>query len=401
MEYGSGLRIGVVGGSIAGCAMALAATNAGAEVTVYERSSGRLRERGFGIGVPQPLLEQLVEMGYLDPATPVHRVRHRIWVTRTERAGGERELWRQTGAAALCNWGLLWQGLYSRIPDIDYRTGASVDEVRADEHGVTLRTAGSEQRFDMVIGADGYRSTIRHLIDPHTAPQLAGYALWRACYPESLVPHAVPELTDGSVTVVFEHGHAVFYLIPDAPAGRRLNWAVYAYPPRSLRAERQYLPGDSTEAARFIKVFASTVLPARWAELISVTDDAAIAVYPVFDLAVPRYTAGPFALAGDAGALARPHTASGAVKAVQDALCLQQALRDSERPADALARYDQLRRTEGNRLVQLGRRIGHDQVEATPDWHAMDAATMPGWTSRTLGSTVHYLYPGSGELTVR
>ncbi|MEW9510053.1 hypothetical protein [Streptomyces bacillaris] len=60
------LRIGVIGGSIAGCAAAVAGSRTGADVTVYERSGAELQDRGFGIVIPPPLHRELVGCGYLD-----------------------------------------------------------------------------------------------------------------------------------------------------------------------------------------------------------------------------------------------------------------------------------------------------------------------------------------------
>ena len=66
-------RIGIVGGSIAGCAAALAARRAGFEATVFERSAD-LRDRGLGVAMPVTTYEDLTAAGYLDPGLPVHRV---------------------------------------------------------------------------------------------------------------------------------------------------------------------------------------------------------------------------------------------------------------------------------------------------------------------------------------
>ena len=59
----AGSRVAVIGGSIAGCAAAIALRRAGCEVTVFERSQGALRARGAGIIVPRPLLAQLTAAG--------------------------------------------------------------------------------------------------------------------------------------------------------------------------------------------------------------------------------------------------------------------------------------------------------------------------------------------------
>jgi pyruvate/2-oxoglutarate dehydrogenase complex dihydrolipoamide dehydrogenase (E3) component len=42
----AGSRVGIVGGSVAGCAMAVAAANLDCEVVVFEASSGLLEDRG-------------------------------------------------------------------------------------------------------------------------------------------------------------------------------------------------------------------------------------------------------------------------------------------------------------------------------------------------------------------
>ncbi|MEK8145487.1 hypothetical protein NKH18_41475 [Streptomyces sp. M10(2022)] len=106
----------------------------------------------------------------------------------------------------------------------------------------------------------------------------------------------------------------------------------------------------------------------------------------------PRSADPPFLLAGDAASVTRPHTASGAVKALQDALCLEQALRESPAPADALRHYARERTAEGARLMELGRRLGGAQVERTPDWTAMDQDAVDAWCRATLAGSTSYLY---------
>src|SRR5215471_20810572 len=76
----TGLNVAIVGGSIAGCAAAIALRRSGCEVTVYERSPANLRDRGYGIGIPLVVRDELAEAGYLDPAMPVHRCEDRLWL---------------------------------------------------------------------------------------------------------------------------------------------------------------------------------------------------------------------------------------------------------------------------------------------------------------------------------
>ncbi|MFI8352498.1 hypothetical protein [Streptomyces cyaneofuscatus] len=111
MAAATALRIGVVGGSIAGCAAAVAGSRAGADVTVYERSGAELQDRGFGIVIPPPLHRELVASGYLDARMETAPVATRVWLTREPGGRSTRELARQSSPVTPCNWGLLWRSL--------------------------------------------------------------------------------------------------------------------------------------------------------------------------------------------------------------------------------------------------------------------------------------------------
>lgn len=49
--------------------------------------------------------------------------------------------------------------------------------------------------------------------------------------------------------------------------------------------------------------------------------------------------------------------------------------------------YTTERTTAGNSIVELGRRIGHAQVESTPPWSAMTPADFEEWTAATLSGS--------------
>jgi 2-polyprenyl-6-methoxyphenol hydroxylase-like FAD-dependent oxidoreductase len=78
----AGSRVAVIGGSIAGCAVAIALTRAGCDVTVFERTSGSLHDRGFGIGLPPDTLGQMVAADYVDASIPAIRATTRLFVIR-------------------------------------------------------------------------------------------------------------------------------------------------------------------------------------------------------------------------------------------------------------------------------------------------------------------------------
>ncbi|MGC7101091.1 FAD-dependent monooxygenase [Amycolatopsis lurida] len=386
-------RTVVVGGSIAGCAAAIAASRAGHRVTVYERRAGTLADRGFGIAIPPGLRAELITAGYLDADMPVGSARERIWV----RGPDATVLWRQPSRVATCNWGLLWSSLRSRIPDVAYRSGQPVAAVRASAGQGLVTVSDTDVVSDLVIGADGYRSQVRRALAPATRPSYAGYCLWRSSIP-------VSELADTSyirkvlaaayVTVVFPGGHGILYLIPGGDGGLRLNWAIYAAAPNQEIDTGISPPSGHTPAplVDHVRNIVTDFFPGPWRDAVLTTSPARIATQPVHDLTMTRVATPPFLLAGDAATITRPHTASGAVKALQDALALADALRKAPSLHAAVREYDRVRTEAGNFLVGLGRDLGRAQVENTPDWSTMGPSEMDSWTRMTLKTRTHYLY---------
>ena len=62
-----------------------------------------------------------------------------------------------------------------------------------------------------------------------------------------------------------------------------------------------------------------------------------------------------------------------------------------------LAVYDEERTATGRSLVDLGRRIGRDQVEQTPRWAEMAPADFEAWTAATLSGEQLYFYGNAEE----
>src|SRR5919109_33287 len=133
-----GSRVGIVGGSIAGCAMAVAAGRLGCDVTVFEASTGDLEDRGAGIGIPLPLREQLTARGYLPVATPCCHPPERLWVAADPADPAGRVMWRHAFPVAAHNWGVLWRAVRSLVPDTAYHKGKAVRGCRPDAEGVTV-----------------------------------------------------------------------------------------------------------------------------------------------------------------------------------------------------------------------------------------------------------------------
>ena len=153
---------------------------------------------------------------------PVVRGTERLFVVRDGAPSG-RVLWRQPLHVRFTNWSVLWQDLRRRIPDQAYRAGITARVVDADPSGVTVSTGADEERFDLVVGADGYASGVRRRVAPESSRHLPGYGLWHGTYPEYLLLDGMPpELEHAGTTVCFPGGHCMIYLIPDRDTTQRL-----------------------------------------------------------------------------------------------------------------------------------------------------------------------------------
>jgi 2-polyprenyl-6-methoxyphenol hydroxylase-like FAD-dependent oxidoreductase len=232
-----------------------------------------------------------------------------------------------------------------------------------------------------VIGADGYCSTVRAALFADVGPVYAGYVLWRGSYDERLLPATAigSFLEQGFATICFAGGHAVIYLIPgqDGRTGagqRRVNWAIYGVPPDGVdfKGPTSIPPGGvSGRLAGRLDEIVGEHLPPAWAEVVRAGGPGVVFVQPIYDHAAPTFVAGRVVLAGDAAALSRPHTGSGATKALQDAVAFEDAGRASGSWPEILAAFNAERCAAGTGLVESGRQLGGGLVERTPDWAAM------------------------------
>ncbi|MET8983226.1 FAD-dependent monooxygenase [Streptomyces sp. NPDC004539] len=385
-----------MGGSIAGCAAVLALGRAGAgEITVYERASGRMAERGVGVAVHNDRYAELESAGYIDASVPWARIVHNRFYVRDHTAPHDprgREVAVMPFPFRTYNWGSLWQDLRRRIPEaVEFRTGAAVETVEVTPEGAVVHTGGGSEHYDVVIGADGYRSAVRAAAYADVLPEYAGYLAWRGAYPASRLPD--PELLPGDegAYVLFDGGHLVVYRIPDGAGGHRVNWILYATPPpgldQGLHTPTSLPPGTADDGLRaHLAQICAEMLPPYWADLVQATTSDELLLQPIYDFTAPHYAVDRALLIGDAATVARPHTGAGAVKALQDVTLLEKALTSAADWPEGLAAYDAGRAPVGRAMVDLGRRLGQALVTETPNWRTFDQTALETWWKEATGA---------------
>ena len=389
----SGLRVGIIGGSVAGSVTAAELVRLGADVMVFERSR-HLEDRGAGIGLALSLVETLKERSLIDADMAHIPVFNRRFVVRCDKEDPYlgRTIWEQSFASASTNWDVLYRQVRRRVPDAVFHQGWHVVSIRKQADGeVSLELAdGHVLPFDLVVCADGYDSLGRRLLFPGHEPRYVGYIIWRGLIPEDLVADIA--LFEGvRVFTMYEGGHAIFYLVPGRNGelkvgSRRLNWGIYdkvsdedlerILTDAEGTVHRGSLPpGAASETqVAYVHNLAKTFFPRFVAQVVCATDKPF--VQAIYEARVPAYHRSRICLIGDASTLVRPHTAAGSVKAMTDALALSKALA-TRGPLDAvLQAWDDERCAAGSQLVNLGQALGEALVTRVPDWSTMNPAMM-------------------------
>lgn len=402
------LQVGVIGGSIAGCTVAIELLRLGCEVSIFERSGDELKDRGAGIGVPSSVIDTYIERDLVDADIPYFPATtfSRIWRTADEQRYGYLA-WDQPTQLAALNWGGLYRNLRARVPEKNYLAHhkvVSLEEMPNNRVSVVLAD-GSAAEFDLVVCADGYASLGRQTLFPEVSVDYAGYVLWRGFMPESELDEWEP-LDSGIRCLGYPGGHGIFYFVPGADGslerGHRLvNWGMYV--PVAAHELAEFLtdkngnpcegslsPGMMPEATeRGLKDMAFQRVPDYYANILEKSPDTF--AYSIYDCQVPAYRRGRICLAGDAGAFARPHSAAGALKGMNDALSLAEALGSHALIDEALDRWNIERTATNNGLVSFGNQLGQALVKKIPDWSAMDAESMEKWFTSIVTIQTEYL----------
>ena len=368
----------VIGGSLGGLLAGGNLQRSGWDVTIIERSSLKLEGRGAGLGVHPPMLEGLLAAGArVDGAVGV-ALACRVALARDGRVEAE------VAMPQFCtSWARLYSMLSAAFPEERIRRGVPMVRFTQDDEGVTAYLAnGGTLRSDLLVGADGVRSTVRRQLFPSVELMYAGYIAWRGMVEEK----ALSATTHAALFERFGWGlipgeHILGYPVPGigddlTPGRRRYNFVWYrpvAADPtlRDMLTDssgRYHPDGISPQAIRpeFIAALhrdAETLLAPQWAEMVKVAEQPLF--QPIGDLVSPQMVTGRVALLGDAAFVARPHAARGAIKAGHDAIALATALAPSP-VQEGLHRYDMLRRSANIAIVTESRRQGAYLEGKTP-----------------------------------
>src|SRR5262245_42204630 len=180
------MRALVIGGSLGGLLAANLLARDGWDVEVFEQADEALAGRGAGIISHPELFRALEIIGV--PLDDSYGVDIPLRAT-YDRSGAI--LARLASQQIFTSWGRLYQPLKSPLPVARYHFGHALQSHEQDAGGVSARFAnGRIARGELLIGADGIRSSVRAQLAPDARPLYAGYVGWRGLADENAVSQA-------------------------------------------------------------------------------------------------------------------------------------------------------------------------------------------------------------------
>jgi 2-polyprenyl-6-methoxyphenol hydroxylase-like FAD-dependent oxidoreductase len=338
----------VIGGGIAGPVTALALQQAGIEATIFEAYDGPAESVGGGMGLAPNGLHALDAIGVGDAiravSTEMNGIVLQSWNgKRLAEFGTLPGIPPQRFVIRAELFGVLRRAVEERgIPIVH---GKRITDVVEEGAAVTARFAdGSTATADVLIGADGIRSTVRRLIDP-TAPEphFAGTAGFGA-----LLGHTGLAPTDGMMHMAF--GKRCFFAWQVFADGSGV-WFINLPVPQPLPVGEQRERGGAYWLDRLREACAGDATPAE--QLLTATDPEAMLFAGSMENMprLPVWSRGRMVITGDAAHAPSSSSGQGAALAAESSVELARCLRDLPLPL-ALARYEELRRPRVERIIK-------------------------------------------------
>jgi len=384
-------RAVVIGGSMSGLLAGLQLREHGWEVDIFERVETELSGRGAGI-VAQPELIAILEAMRLDTRDLGVEITTRQILDGTGRLVGRLDC-----PQVLTAWERVFRVLRAAFPSERYHRGIGLKGFAQTQASVVAHlTDGRGVEADLLVGADGLRSTVRQACLPDIAPLYAGYVAWRSLIAEEAIP---AELFDYMTFCLPPGEQFLGYPVagPDndlRPGHRRYN--VVWYRPADEHGELRRLLTDDRGVTHAISIPPPLIRDAAIADMRAAAERliapqlrtivplmAEPILQPIYDIESPGMAFGRIAIIGDAAFVARPHVAAGVSKAADDAVALADSLDAADDVAAGLRHFEAQRLPINGRIIERARHLGAylqatqtAEERARSERHGIPAAVM-------------------------
>lgn len=311
---GEPLRVLVVGGGVAGVSIARGLLRDGHDVTIFERrpdvtaGGGAVTIWSNGATVLEQLGVDMERAGQLLSTVRILTSTGRRVATLDVGALGNR----MGAPVRMVPRRVLLERLLDGIPDDRIRCGSRAVEVISTGDGVRVRFEdGRSVDGDLLIGADGQHSVVRHTVGAKPATP-TGWCSW-----QGLV--TLPDVTDKHVALMMIGAHGNLGLWP--AGGCALQWWFdlpwspdLARPTHPIEMIRSQFSGWSDRVDHVLATLTD--------------EDLAASPFPHYRHPIPRGGEGRLTLIGDAAHTMAPTLAQGTNQALLDTMVLGKALSD-------------------------------------------------------------------------
>lgn len=366
-------RVLIVGGGIAGMALAIGLRRAGIHCELVEINP-QWTFSGLGIALGGPALRALKMIGILDQC-----VASGFGYSSFNVADGDGniigtvQLPRLNGPDFPATIGVTRQALHLVLQraitdtNVPVRLGVTIDAIKQNgEKAFVTFTDGREDHYDVVVAADGANSKVRDMLfGEQWRPKYTGQAVWRATVSR---PPQVQSRTSyhGSRNKAgynpLSDRDMYIYLVQNLPRFVRITESRLAEVLRDLLSEF----GGIIGAARA-----------------EITDSKHIAYRPITSLILPPpWYAGRVILIGDAAHTATPHMAAGAGIAIEDSIVLCSLLASAPTPERAFEAFMTRRLDRCRMVVENSFKLG--EWEKTPNSPDADPVGVESQTIKLL-----------------
>jgi 2-polyprenyl-6-methoxyphenol hydroxylase-like FAD-dependent oxidoreductase len=378
-------HVAIIGGGIGGVALAVACLHRGIPFTLYERdSSFDARMQGYGLTLQQAT-KAILKLGIFKLNEGITSTRHVVHTIDGKIIGewGMRK-WKhtETKASRRTNIHIARQSLRLALlqqlgnADIVQWNHQLVAIKDADKDGVdlTFEINGKikNAKANLVVGADGIRSTVRKLIigDDITPLRYLDCIVILGICPLAAIKDVDSDLLDSATVFQTANGNERIYIMPYSSTS--IMWQL-SFPMTEMEAKALSIKGAKAlkeEACRRTKWH--NPIP----QIIAATLDAQVTGYPVYDRELLRpellSNAGKITLLGDAAHPMSPFKGQGANQALLDAVALAEAIYNGCNPVsnwkDAGIRESVLTLFEKDMLTRSASKV-KDSAEAAKFLH--------------------------------
>ncbi len=347
----------IVGGGIAGQVTALALQQAGIDATLYEAYGGPADGIGGMLTVAPNGLAALRIVGADDAVRAVGQP-----MTRTVIADGRgRAMGELSGLDGLPPSQAMWRAELNRAlhdhaaaHDVRIEYGKRLIGASEDMGGVVTAhfADGTTASGDVLIGADGIRSTVRGLIDPH-APNPQHVPLLNFGGAAELAIEADPDAT------YFVFGRRAFLGYWVQPDGRTAWFSNLPHKDPMTMSQTRATP--AAEWLQRLREVYSEDEPGR--ELLEHTSPDQLSAFGSVQIMpkLPFWHRGRMVLVGDSVHAPSPSSGQGASLAAESAIQLARCLRDLP-VASALQAYERLRRDRVEKVAARAARTNESKT---------------------------------------